>query len=78
MRSTRKRSRTPLAANAARLFASTDESRYILNGVLVEVRGSDALLVATDGRTMAVICANFEEPAEGPWTALIRAMRWIR
>jgi hypothetical protein len=44
--------------SAALLFASTDESRYVLNGVLIECRTagvSKPTLVATDGRRLAVI-----------------------
>jgi hypothetical protein len=41
---------------AALLFASTDESRYTLNSVCVQVkRGSKPIIVATDGRRLAVI-----------------------
>lgn len=43
---------------AALLFASTDESRFVLNGVLIECRDSaiaKPTLVATDGRRLAVI-----------------------
>ena len=37
-------------------FASTDDSRYILNGVKFESRKDDApLLIATDGRSLAVL-----------------------
>lgn len=34
--------------------ASTDESRYILNGVLFEIRANELRLVATDGRRLAL------------------------
>jgi DNA polymerase III subunit beta len=40
---------------AMRLFALEDESRYVLNGVLVEVWPDKTLIVATDGRRLAVL-----------------------
>ena len=43
---------------AALLFASTDESRYVLNGVLIEGHSAVSAkptIVATDGRRLAVI-----------------------
>lgn len=47
-------SRQELAA--ALIFASTDKSRYLITGVLVEVRpGKRPLLVATDGRRLVAI-----------------------
>ncbi len=47
-------SRQELAA--ALLFASIDETRYVINGVLIEVRaGKQPLIVATDGRRLVSI-----------------------
>lgn len=41
---------------AALLFASTDESRFVLNGVCIEVGPNRApLLIATDGKRLAAI-----------------------
>lgn len=41
---------------AAMLFASTDETRFVLNGVKIEVHpGKQPLLIATDGRRLAAI-----------------------
>ena len=41
---------------AAALFASNDETRFVLNGVFVELRkGHQPLMVATDGRRLTVI-----------------------
>lgn len=41
---------------AAALFASSDESRFVLNGIFVELRkGKQPLMVATDGRRLVVI-----------------------
>src|SRR5688572_7123565 len=45
---------------AIRVFASEDESRYILNSVRVEVEQHSAMLVATDGRTLGVMLATLE------------------
>lgn len=42
--------------------ASTDESRYILNGVLLSFKGEKVAVVATDGRRMAL----FEQEIEFP------------
>jgi DNA polymerase-3 subunit beta len=35
--------------------ASTDESRYVLNGILLNIQHSDLTLVATDGKRLAII-----------------------
>ncbi len=45
--------------------ASTDESRYILNGVLLSFKGDKLTVVATDGRRMAL----FEQEVEFPKNA---------
>lgn len=45
--------------------ASTDESRYILNGVLLSFKGGKLAVVATDGRRMAL----FEQELEFPKSA---------
>jgi DNA polymerase III subunit beta len=42
--------------------ASTDESRYVLNGVLLSFKGDKLAVVATDGRRMAL----FEQEVEFP------------
>lgn len=49
---------------AALLFTSSDESRYVLNGVCVEVRtGTEKpTLIATDGRRLAVVQSQAEQP----------------
>jgi len=43
---------------------STDETRYILNGVYFNFRDAKLSLVATDGRRLAVISKEMEIPAE--------------
>lgn len=45
---------------AAALFASTDGTRYVLNGVHVEIHNERVLLVATDGRRLLVINATLD------------------
>ncbi len=50
---------------AAMLFASNDESRYVLNSLHFEVRPNTApVIVATDGRRLAAISSEAEQ-AEG-------------
>jgi DNA polymerase III subunit beta len=44
--------------------ASKDESRYILNGVLLSFRGDKLAVVATDGRRMALFEQEVEFPKE--------------
>lgn len=44
--------------------ASTDESRYVLNGVLMSFRGGKVAMVATDGRRMALVEQEIEVPRE--------------
>ncbi len=51
---------------AAMLFASNDESRYVLNGLHFEVRpNSSPVIVATDGRRMAAISSEALQPEDG-------------
>jgi DNA polymerase-3 subunit beta len=44
--------------------ASTDESRYVLNGVLLSFRGGKLAMVATDGRRLALVEHEVEVPKE--------------
>jgi DNA polymerase-3 subunit beta len=44
--------------------ASTDESRYVLNGVLMSFRAGKLAMVATDGRRMALVEQEMEIPRE--------------
>ena len=44
--------------------ASTDETRYILNGVLLSFKGGKLTMVATDGRRLALIEHEVEFPPE--------------
>ncbi|MBN1585833.1 MAG: DNA polymerase III subunit beta [Candidatus Omnitrophica bacterium] len=41
---------------------SHDETRYVLNGILLELRGKELRLVATDGRRMALVREELEKP----------------
>lgn len=41
--------------SAALLFASTDETRFSITGIQVEMRGDQPTLIATDGRRLVVI-----------------------
>ncbi len=56
---------------AVRLFASDDESRYILCGVRCEVRKDGVLILATDGRTLAVMDAITEFTFGGEYSFVI-------
>jgi hypothetical protein len=60
---------------AALLFASCDESRYVLNSVFVEVKaGNPPILIATDGRRMVVIESQAEQSGElSPATVVLNA-----
>ena len=44
--------------------ASTDESRYILNGNLLSFKGDKLIVVATDGRRLALVEHEMELPKE--------------
>jgi DNA polymerase-3 subunit beta len=44
--------------------ASTDESRYVLNGVLMSFRAGKLAMVATDGRRLALVEQEMEIPRE--------------
>jgi len=44
--------------------ASTDETRYILNGVLLSFKGSKLIMVATDGRRLALVEYEVEFPKD--------------
>lgn len=60
-------SRQELAA--ALLFASTDETRYIINGLLIEYDGETPLIVATDGRRLAAIKSIASQEKDEPGEA---------
>jgi DNA polymerase III sliding clamp (beta) subunit (PCNA family) len=60
---------------AARIFASEDDSRYVLNSVAIETRpGAAPLIIATDGRRLVCINSQAEQPEDADvseFTAII-------
>jgi DNA polymerase-3 subunit beta len=52
---------------------STDETRYILNGVFLNFRDGKFSLVATDGRRLALIAKEMEVPAESAGAIILPA-----
>lgn len=52
---------------------STDETRYILNGVYFNFRDGKLSLVATDGRRLALISKEMEVPAESSGAIILPA-----
>jgi len=52
---------------------STDETRYILNGVYLNFRDGKFTLVATDGRRLALIAKEMEVPAESAGAIILPA-----
>jgi DNA polymerase-3 subunit beta len=52
---------------------STDETRYILNGVYLNFRDGKFSLVATDGRRLALIAKEMDVPAESAGAIILPA-----
>jgi DNA polymerase-3 subunit beta len=52
---------------------STDETRYILNGVYFNFRDGKLFLVATDGRRLALMSKEMEVPAESAGAIILPA-----
>ena len=52
---------------------STDETRYILNGVYFNFKDAKLSLVATDGRRLALISKEMEVPASGAGAIILPA-----
>jgi DNA polymerase-3 subunit beta len=52
---------------------STDETRYILNGVYLNFRDGKFTLVATDGRRLALIAKEMDVPAESAGAIILPA-----
>lgn len=52
---------------------STDETRYILNGVYFNFRDEKLSLVATDGRRLAMMAKELEVPAESAGSIILPA-----
>jgi DNA polymerase III subunit beta len=51
--------------------ASTDETRYVLNGVLLNFKGGKLAMVATDGRRLALVEQEVEFPKEAEISAIV-------
>lgn len=51
--------------------ASTDETRYVLNGILFNLREQKLTLVATDGRRLALTDEEVEAPQDGQLEMII-------
>jgi DNA polymerase-3 subunit beta len=51
--------------------ASTDETRFMLNGVLLSFRGGKITMVATDGRRLALVEHEVEFPKESEVDAIL-------
>jgi DNA polymerase-3 subunit beta len=52
---------------------STEETRFLLNGALLSAQQREVLMVATDGRRLAVATAPLTRPAPQPFKAIIPA-----
>jgi DNA polymerase-3 subunit beta len=51
--------------------ASADETRYVLNGVLLNFKGGKLAMVATDGRRLALVEQEVEFPKEAEISAIV-------
>jgi len=51
--------------------ASTDETRYVLNGVLLNFKGNKLAMVATDGRRLALVEQEVEFPKEAETSVIV-------
>jgi DNA polymerase-3 subunit beta len=51
--------------------ASTDETRYVLNGVLLNFKGGKLTMVATDGRRLALVEQELEVPKEAEISVIL-------
>lgn len=51
--------------------ASTDETRYVLNGVLLNFKGNKLAMVATDGRRLALVEQEVEFPKEAETSIIV-------
>jgi len=64
--------------------ASVDETRYVLNGVLLSFKGGKLTMVATDGRRLALVEQEVDFPAEAqadyivPSKAVVELMHVLR
>jgi len=51
--------------------ASSDETRYVLNGVLMNFKGNKLAIVATDGRRLALVEQEVEFPKEAETSIIV-------
>jgi len=51
---------------------STDESRYVLNGIFISLKEGKMTLVATDGRRLALVDEEVESPRRAVANLLFR------
>lgn len=51
--------------------ASSDETRYVLNGVLLNFKGGKLTMVATDGRRLALVEQELEVPKEAEISVIL-------
>ncbi|MDD4868937.1 MAG: DNA polymerase III subunit beta [Kiritimatiellae bacterium] len=51
--------------------ASTDETRYVLNGILLNFKGNKLAMVATDGRRLALVEQEVEFPKEAEISVIV-------
>ncbi len=54
-----------------KLFTANRDIRYYLNGISIEVTGTEARLIATDGHRVGVFRAQVEQPVAQPLTDVI-------
>ena len=52
---------------------STDETKYVLNGVLLSFKGDKLIIVATDGRRLAMVEQELEFPKSGEGDFIVPA-----
>lgn len=51
---------------------STDETRYVLNGVCLEVKSDTFKAIATDGHRLAVLTASLSRPTDAPVSGVVK------
>jgi len=52
--------------------ASTDETRYVLNGVYLKAEGTTLKAVATDGHRLAVLTTQLSRPTDTPISGVVK------
>ena len=50
---------------------SYDETRYVLNGILISIKGNQIRFVATDGRRLAFVSQKFNNPKKREFTLIV-------